>query len=72
MDLLIAVAALEHGAALLTRSARDFDRVPALLVKGYQLARDVVEGRRGRFSHRLGLGSRVSLLGTGAARSRLH
>ena len=35
MDLLIAVAALEHGAALLTRNARDFDRVPALMVKDY-------------------------------------
>ncbi len=35
MDLLIAVAALEHGAALLTRNARDFDRVPGLLVLDY-------------------------------------
>jgi tRNA(fMet)-specific endonuclease VapC len=35
MDLLIAVAALEHGAALLTRNARDFERVPGLIVMDY-------------------------------------
>jgi len=35
MDLLIATAALAHGAALVTRNARDFDRVPGLIVQGY-------------------------------------
>jgi len=35
MDLLIATAALRHGAKLVTRNARDFDRVPGLVVKGY-------------------------------------
>jgi tRNA(fMet)-specific endonuclease VapC len=35
MDLLIAVAALECGAGLVTRNARDFDRVPGLAVSGY-------------------------------------
>jgi len=35
MDLLIATAALGHGATLVTRNARDFDRVPGLIVRGY-------------------------------------
>ncbi len=35
MDLLIAAAALEQGVPLLTRNARDFDRVPGLVVMGY-------------------------------------
>ncbi len=35
MDLLIATSALRHGATLVTRNARDFDRVPGLIVKGY-------------------------------------
>ncbi len=35
MDLLIATAALGHEAPLVTRNARDFDRVPGLLVIGY-------------------------------------
>jgi tRNA(fMet)-specific endonuclease VapC len=35
MDLLIATAALGQAASLVTRNARDFDRVPGLLVMGY-------------------------------------
>jgi tRNA(fMet)-specific endonuclease VapC len=35
MDLLIASAALEQRAALVTRNAREFDRVPGLVVIGY-------------------------------------
>lgn len=35
MDLLIATAALGHDAPLVTRNARDFDRVPGLRVVGY-------------------------------------
>ena len=35
MDLLIATSALAHGATLVTRNARDFDRVPGLMVRGY-------------------------------------
>ena len=35
MDLLIATAALGDGATLVTRNARDFDRVPGLIVQGY-------------------------------------
>lgn len=35
MDLLIATAALEDGAPLLTRNARDFERIPGLRVLGY-------------------------------------
>jgi tRNA(fMet)-specific endonuclease VapC len=35
MDLLIAAAALGQGASLVTRNAREFDRVPGLVVQGY-------------------------------------
>lgn len=35
MDLLIACSALEHGAQLVTRNAREFDRIPGLVVLGY-------------------------------------
>ena len=35
MDLLIAAAALGQRASLVSRNARDFDRVPGLVVKGY-------------------------------------
>jgi tRNA(fMet)-specific endonuclease VapC len=35
MDLLIATAALGHDADLVTRNARDFDRIPGLRVAGY-------------------------------------
>lgn len=35
MDLLIATAALGHDASLVTRNARDFDRIPGLRVVGY-------------------------------------
>ena len=35
MGLLIATSALGQGASLVTRNARDFDRVPGLVVQGY-------------------------------------
>lgn len=35
MDLLIATTALTQEATLVTRNARDFDRVPGLVVRGY-------------------------------------
>jgi len=35
MDLLIATAALVDGSPLITRNARDFDRIPGLRVIGY-------------------------------------
>lgn len=35
MDLLIATSALGQQATLVTRNARDFDRVPGLMVQGY-------------------------------------
>jgi tRNA(fMet)-specific endonuclease VapC len=35
MDLLIGIAALVDGSPLVTRNARDFDRIPGLQVLGY-------------------------------------
>ena len=35
MDLLIATAALIDGAAIVTRNAKHFERVPGLVVRGY-------------------------------------